>query len=98
MSKYKIILITLAGIVTGISLAKLSIHSPFFTSKISGQSSDIYRLHGIPNIRYIQNGHAYCKHVMDVVVSPNDKTVIYTTDDGTILEYFKDVLTDIRKK
>ena len=95
------ILITFAGIVSGIFIAKklkLINNIGNNTSKISGQSSDIYRLHGIPNISYSQNGHVYCKHVVDVVVSPNGKTVTYTTDDGTILEYFKDVLSNIRKK
>jgi len=100
MSKYKIILITLAGIVTGIFISKKLQFIKNTSSKlpeISGLSCNIIKINGIFNITYSQYGRKYTKRVIDVVVSPSGNVITYTTEDGLKLEYFKDVLIAVRE-
>ena len=96
----KKVLITLAGIVTGIFISKKLQIIKNTSSKppeISGLSCNITKINGISNITYSQYDRKYTKRVIDVVVSPSGNVVTYITEDWLKLEYFKDVLIAVRE-
>jgi hypothetical protein len=79
-------LITLAGIVIGISLAKLSIHSPFFTPKKPPKKEYLKYKKG-DQIYYSWGGHSYLARVNYCVEYSNSLAYAIYLRSGIVLCY-----------